>query len=558
MKKYSWILAFTALSSLSSVSSSFAADANDVVAANADEATELATADKADKAASPAAPTKPARESISMKDIQTFTAVMRAIQDTYVEQTDSHKLIESAIRGMLSGLDPHSEYLDASSLQQLDEQTAGEYAGLGVEVVAMDGVLRVISPIDDSPAFRAGVKAGDSIVRVDGKVVTQENANDSVESLRGLPGSQIALTLRREGQDEPVEVSLTREVIKVSSVKGRMLEAGYAYVRVSQFQQETGSELREKLRGLAGKGTLKGLVLDLRSNGGGLLGDAVEMVGELIDEGPVVQVQDSRGQRDVLSDDKPGTDFDGKVVVLVDRFSASASEIVAGALQDYGRALIVGTGPTHGKGTVQTLVDLDRQTGGKIELGSIKLTIQQFFRVTGSSTQREGVTPDIVLPDPAAYVESGERELDHAIAWSQIGPATYKKLAPGWKLDVLTQKSATRVAKHPVLAKVATATAALKARRNDTRVPLARAAYEARRKEQRAAADAASLDLKSMPATLTVKLLDEPKAAAAPAPANGNGKANGNGPEDRLTRWRDNLSRDPWVEECLSILADAK
>jgi carboxyl-terminal processing protease len=288
MKKYSWILAFTALSSLSSVSSSFAADANDVVAATADDATELATADKADKAASPAAPTKPARESISMKDIQTFTAVMRAIQDTYVEQTDSHKLIESAIRGMLSGLDPHSEYLDASSLQQLDEQTAGEYAGLGVEVVAMDGVLRVISPIDDSPAFRAGVKAGDSIVRVDGKV---GDAGER-ERLRREParfaGSQIALTLRREGQDEPVEVSLTREVIKVSSVKGRMLEAGYAYVRVSQFQQETGSELREKLRGLAGKGSLKGLVLDLRSNPGGIINSAVEVSDAFLDDGLIV------------------------------------------------------------------------------------------------------------------------------------------------------------------------------------------------------------------------------------------------------------------------------
>jgi carboxyl-terminal processing protease len=245
-------------------------------------------------------------------------------------------------------------------------------------------------------------------------------------------------------------------------------------------------------------------------------------------------------------------------VVLVDRFSASASEIVAGALQDYGRAIVVGTGPTHGKGTVQTLADLDRLSGGRIELGSFKVTIQQFFRVTGSSTQREGVAPDIVLPDPAAHVESGERSLEHAIAWSQIAPASYTKLPPAWKLDLLAKRSAARVAKHPMLAKVATTTAVLKARRSDTRVPLARTAWETRRKEQRAAVEAASLDLKDAPPLLTVKMIgadvaDAPSAAPQPQPP-----PTGKPAEDRLARWRDNLARDPWVEESLNILADIK
>src|SRR6185436_8597688 len=184
-------------------------------------------------------------------------------------------------------------------------------------------------------------------------------------------------------------------------------------------------------------------------------GDAIEMTGALIDKGPVVQVQDNRGRREVLSDDHRGTDYDGPVIVLVDRFSASASEILAGALQDYHRAIIVGTGATHGKGTVQTLADLDRATGGKVDLGVLKITVQQFFRVTGSSTQREGVTPDIILPDPAGHIESGERQLEHAIPWSQVPPAPHDTWASTWKPSVLVEHSAARVAKQPVFGKMA-------------------------------------------------------------------------------------------------------
>jgi carboxyl-terminal processing protease len=293
-----------------------------------------------------------------------------------------------------------------------------------------------------------------------------------------------------------------------------------------------------------------GVILDIRGNGGGLLGEAVTMTGTLIDRGPVVQVQDSRGNRETYTDDQPGTDYDGPVIVLVDRFSASASEILAGALQDYHRAIIVGTGPTHGKGTVQTLADLDRVTRSNIDLGVLKVTVQQFFRVSGSSTQREGVTPDILLPDPAAHIDTGERTLDHAIPWSQI-PAVDHDLWPAkWKVPALAERSSARVAKQPALAKMAALTQVLRAGRDDTRIPLARAAWEAHRKQRRAAFEAASPDLKAGPAALAVKTLDDPAL-----PPGGPGGPGGNR-DDRLTRWRDGVSRDPWVEECVNILGD--
>jgi carboxyl-terminal processing protease len=290
-----------------------------------------------------------------------------------------------------------------------------------------------------------------------------------------------------------------------------------------------------------------GVVLDIRGNGGGLLGEAVTMTGALIDRGPVVQVQDSRGNRETYSDDQPGTDYDGPVVVLVDRFSASASEILAGALQDYHRAVIVGTGPTHGKGTVQTLADLDRVTRSNVDLGVLKITVQQFFRVSGSSTQREGVTPDVLLPDPAGHIETGERTLEHAIPWSQIPAVDHDSWPATWKTSALVERSAARVTKQPVLARMAALTQVLKTTREDTRIPLDHAAWEAHRKKQRAAFEAASPDLKAAPAAFTVKSLDDPNL---PPPGPGGSQ------RDPLARWRENLSRDPWIEECANILGD--
>jgi carboxyl-terminal processing protease len=336
----------------------------------------------------------------------------------------------------------------------------------------------------------------------------------------------------------------------VLSHKGQPL---YGYIHLPSFyggrgpgQRTSAADVRRLLREMRAK-KLGGVVLDIRSNGGGLLGDAIEMTGALIDRGPVVQVQDNRGRRETLSDDERGTDFDGPVVVLVDRFSASASEILAGALQDYHRAIIVGTGPTHGKGTVQTLADLGRATGGKLDLGVLKITIQQFFRVSGSSTQREGVTPDIVLPDPAGHIDSGERQLEHAIPWSQVPAADHDQWPATWKPSTLVERSATRVSKQPVLAKMAALTQLLRTNRDDTRIPLARPAWEAHRKQELAAFEAASPDLKNEAPRLTVKSLDD----ATPLPPGPGGNS-----DDRIARWRDNLARDPWVDECVNILGD--
>ncbi|MBP6693460.1 MAG: PDZ domain-containing protein, partial [Xanthomonadales bacterium] len=236
-----------------------AAEAVDVAAEPAAEATDAA------KASTPATPDPvlgaPRPPEIPLEDIRTFTAVFRAVQDAYVEPVDDHTLMQSAIRGLLAGLDPHSEFLDTRGLGELDEQATGEYAGLGVEVLFMEGVLRVIAPIDDTPAQRAGIKPGDIILRIDGELIGADEGDRAVERLRGKAGSQTTLSVLREGLDVPLEITLRRERIKVASVRARSLEPGYAYVRISQFQQETGAELRRKLRQISGNGRIKGTVL---------------------------------------------------------------------------------------------------------------------------------------------------------------------------------------------------------------------------------------------------------------------------------------------------------
>jgi carboxyl-terminal processing protease len=253
-----------------------------------------------------------------------------------------------------------------------------------------------------------------------------------------------------------------------------------------------------------------------------------------------VQVKDKRGRAQVLDDDRTGVAFDRPVIVLVDRFSASASEIVAGALQDYKRALIVGTGPTHGKGTVQQLADLD-SGGGQLDLGVLKVTIQQFFRVTGSSTQREGVKPDVLLPDPMGHVESGERELPHAIEWSTVASTKFAPWPAAWNASALAKSSAARVAKHPVLSKLSATTAILKARRDETRLPLGKAAWDKRRTALKAALEAANPDTKKLAPVLVVKPLEVSDK-----------------PDERIVKWSENLAKDVWLDETFAILAEMK
>src|SRR6185503_18511561 len=271
--------------------------------------------------------------------------------------------------------------------------------------------------------------------------------DDVVKMIRGPKGTVVRLRVQKStGTEETIAITRDVVVIEEAYAKGAVIQNGkqsYGYIHLPSFYGGKGSprtssvDLKNLFHEMKQK-KVGGVILDIRSNGGGLLSDSIDITGLLIDKGPVVQVADSDQQKEVLSDKKGGVEYDGPVVVLVDRFSASASEILAGALQDYRRAVIVGTGPTHGKGTVQTLADLDRATGGKIELGVLKITIQQFFRPSGASNQREGIKPDILLPDPAGYVDAGETSLKHAIAWSQISPAPFEK----WPVKYDTTKLA--------------------------------------------------------------------------------------------------------------------
>lgn len=470
------------------------------------------------------------------------------------------------LNAVSSVMDPHTTYLPPADKANFDIRMTGQLEGIGAVLRERDHYIEVSDIVPGGASWRhGGLAAGDLILAVqqDGKDpvdVVDMKIDDVVKMVRGPKGTVVRLRIRKAtGTEETIAITRDVVVIEDAYARGAILShangPAYGYIHLPSFyggrqagQRTASGDVGKLLRELK-QAKVAGVILDIRGNGGGLLNDAVEITGELIDAGPVVQVQDSRGKRETHADEHRGVDFDKPVIVLVDQFSASASEILAGALQDYGRAIIVGTGPTHGKGTVQTLADLDRATGGKVELGVLKITIQQFFRVNGSSTQKEGVMPDIVLPNPAGHLETGERSLEHAIAWSQIDAAPHGNWAATWKLPLLKERSAARVAKHPVLAKIAAASRVLKARRDDTRVPLSRTAWEQRRKDQKAAIDAASPDLKNAPVKLTVKPIHDD--AAPPPPPNGK-------PDDRVAKWRDNLARDPWVDECVSILGDIR
>lgn len=334
----------------------------------------------------------PAPIEIRPEDLRTFVAVLRAVKDAYVDPVDDATLMQGAIRGVLSDLDPHSTYLAPDDLKQWDEDVQGLYGGLGIEVIGVEGLLRVIAPIDDSPAARAGIKAGDGIVAIDG-VAVSEREDEALDQLRGAPGTTVELTIERGSAGDLLKFKLTREVILAQSVRTRWLEPGYAYVRVSVFQENTGIEFRDRLRKLnVDGGAPKGLVLDLRNNPGGVLQAAVEICDALLEGGIVVKTDGRLASADSTYAAGPDDLIQGApLVVLIDGGSASASEIVAGALKDHQRALIVGQ-QSFGKGSVQNILPLE--TGG-----AIKLTTARYFTPSGHSIQAQGITPDIVLAD---------------------------------------------------------------------------------------------------------------------------------------------------------------
>lgn len=342
---------------------------------------------------SAAAVVKDADNSVSLEDIRNFTRVYHIVQQAYVEKLDNKTIMNAAISGMLQNLDPHSEYLDKEGLDELDEDTTGQYGGLGIEVLQVDGMLKIVAPIDDTPASRAGIKPGDTILKVDGMVVDSQNIDDAFKKLRGDPGSKITLTILHEKSDKPVDVPMVRERINVTSVKLRQLEPGYVYIRLSQFQEDTASDLDKKLSNYIAKyGAPRGAVLDLRSNPGGLLTTAVGVADTFLDGGTIVTTKGRLPDANLHFDAHPGDMLHGApIVILADNGTASAAEIVSGALKDNHRALIMGR-RTFGKGVVQTVLPLD-------ETHAVKITTARYYTPNGTSIQAEGIKPDIALAD---------------------------------------------------------------------------------------------------------------------------------------------------------------
>ncbi len=326
---------------------------------------------------------------LPLEQMRTFTDVITRIKNDYVEEVSDDELFENAIRGMLNGLDPHSAYLNTEEFNELRIGTTGEFGGLGIEVGLEDGFVRVVSPIDDTPAERAGMQAGDLIIRLDDTPVKGLSLNDAVKLMRGKPGSVITLTVIREGEDQPISVDIERAVIKTTSVRSRMLDEEFGYVRISNFQTKTTADMLKAIKKLqADSEGLSGLVLDLRNNPGGVLSGAVGVSDAFLNDGMIVYTDGRESDSQLRYDATSGDAINGApLVVLVNGGSASASEIVAGAMQDHERAIIMGT-KTFGKGSVQTIQDLP---GG----GAVKLTTSRYYTPQGRSIQALGIEPDI-------------------------------------------------------------------------------------------------------------------------------------------------------------------
>src|SRR3954465_7629668 len=374
-----------------------------------------------------------ARAPLPIEELRAFTEVFGAIKTNYVEPVEDKKLITEAINGMLTGLDPHSAYLDQEAFKELQVGTQGQFGGLGIEVGMEDGFVKVISPIEDTPAFKAGIKPGDLIIKLDDTPVKGMSLNDAVKKMRGKPNTNIILTISRKGESAPVVVTLTRAIIRVQSVKSKTIEPGYAWIRVSQFQEATPESLVKHLDGLFKQGPVKGLVLDLRNDPGGLLHGAVAISAAFLPAKTLVVSTDGRAEdakkkfyatpddyargsrgEDVLKA-LPQVVKTIPMVVLVNGGSASASEIVAGALQDHKRATVIGT-QTFGKGSVQTIMPLGNNT-------AIKLTTARYYTPGGRSIQALGIKPDLVVEDPTDTITRvREADLTRHLNNAQVKP----------------------------------------------------------------------------------------------------------------------------------------
>ena len=385
---------------------------------------------------------KETRVGLPIEELRTFAEVFNAIKQGYVEPIDDKKLITHAISGMLSNLDPHSTYLDADAFKDLQVGTQGEFGGLGIEVGMEDGLVKVVSPIEDTPAYRGGVKSGDLIYKLDETIVKGLTLSDAVKRMRGKPKTQIKLGILRKGEVKPLEITLTREVIKVQSVKSKLVEEGYGYLRVTSFQENTAASVVKHLNDLYKPGPLKGLVLDLRNDPGGLLNGAVGVSAAFLPPKTLVTSTDGRtpdakheffaspedylrGSKEDYIKNLPAEARKVPMIVLVNGGSASASEIVAGALQDHKRALVLGT-QTFGKGSVQTVLPLPGNT-------AIKLTTARYYTPLGRSIQAKGIVPDIAVEETAngsTTQRLREADLEHHLSNDKEKEAAAAKEAP--------------------------------------------------------------------------------------------------------------------------------
>jgi carboxyl-terminal processing protease len=361
-------------------------------------------------------------QGIPSGDARLLAEVMGLIHDDYVDDTDDHTLMSNAIRGMVGELDPHSAFMNRDEFEDLKIATEGNYSGIGVEVTAEDGVLTVIAPLDDSPAARAGIRPGDAILAIDGRLLRSEPLDEAIKRIRGEPGTVVKLGIGREALQKPLELTIERAIVSVHSVRFDMLEPGYGYLRISQFSETTGADTLAAIRALENQagGELRGLVLDLRNNPGGVLDAAVEVSDAFLEDGTIVTAEgrsaESRFRMEALEGD---LSRGAPIAVLVNGGSASAAEIVAGALRDNGRAKILGQ-KTFGKGSVQTVLPLE-------DGQALKLTTSRYFTPSGVSIHERGIDPDVPLPEPdaitAGIVDAAERdpEIHAAVAWLKTG-----------------------------------------------------------------------------------------------------------------------------------------
>jgi len=347
------------------------------------------------------------------KNLETFSNVLSMVQQNYVDDINPQETIEGAIKGMLTSLDPHSSYLKPDDFKELQVETKGSFSGIGIEITVKDDLLTVVSPIEDTPAFEAGIQAGDRIIKIEGESTKDMSLVEAVKKLRGQKGSEVTISVHREGWPDLKDFTIVRDVIPIHSVRAKLLEPGYGYIRVTNFQRNTAQDMQKSLDDLLQETSLKGLVLDLRNNPGGLLDSSVKVVDIFLDEGIIVSTKGRlKDQNMEFSAHGGGPAYNFPIVIIINGGTASASEIVAGALQDHQKALIIGS-QSFGKGSVQTIIPMADGAG-------LRLTTARYFTPNGTSIQATGITPDVLVPktaadeDPAATEDPSEflREKD--------------------------------------------------------------------------------------------------------------------------------------------------